>query len=344
MKGHLGFRCQPCFLPGPPTNLRQVGSGNVGVSLTSTLAWDAPESLGSGPILGYRVEQAIGSPASWQVVSETSASVMQALLSFCDSGLFRVSAINRCGIGASAEFYNWVFYYLGYYGSIVTESATLQPPCWATSVKVWCVGNGGTFSEGGAGGGLAWKTWTRTSVQSWQTLTAYIQNAPIPGGLSPRASVTYGSESVVAFGASTTNVGYGSGGDGWVAGNPGGQKGTITYPFTGAQQYSGNYTFGGAIGGPIGNNQDGSSAYPSPVTPCMRHPATSRSGLFDAVSLLGMKVTEDCDAEPAFGSGGVAIPYSTYGSSAIYFAPGYGGGGFDSSCPGGPGCIVVKYS
>jgi len=353
VKGHLGFPCRPCLVPGPPTNLRQVGIGNAVYFLSGTLAWDAPESVGGGPITGYRVEIAVNSSnTSWQVVSNNEAWLRQATLSWCDGGVFRVFAINKCGAGQPAEFFNWTFA-SGSNVRLITASTTLTPPCWATSVKVWCVGNGGTFSEGGAGGGLAWKTWNRTPFQSWQTLTAYIQNAPIPGGLSPRASVTYGTESVVAFGASTVNAGYGSGGDGWVGGNSGstgygayfGQAGgSITYPFTGAVQYSGNYTFGGGIGGTIGNNPDGTPQAPRPVSPCRRHPATSRSGLFDAVALLGMKVTEDCDAEPAFGSGGVAIPYSTYGSSAIYFAPGYGGGGFDSSCPGGPGCILVNYS
>lgn len=359
MKGHLGFRCQPCFLPGPPTDLHQVGFENFFYWLSGTMAWSPPDTLGGGPILGYRIEMPdftsadVGAgPIVWREAGSTAPDKRTYAAVWCrEGGYFRVSARNRCGWGEPAYFSGWIFSVQNSV-QVLTGSGTLQPPCWASTAKLFCVGRGGTYSEGGGGGGVAWKTWTNTTRNQWDAIEYTVLNASNQTGPA-RSSATHKGQTVIAYGGSGPDAGGFTGGDGGAGGNPGGNGynrypgqdgGSITYPFGGAVQYTGNYYFGGGIGGPTGTNPDGTLTRPLPVSPCRRHPAKDVGGLLSAVALAGLKAEEDCYDEPAFGSGGVAIPYSTYGSSAIYFAPGYGGGGFDSSCPGGPGCILVKYS
>lgn len=320
------------------------------------MAWDEPAILGGGPILGYRVEQATNSTLTeWEILSETGPSPRQIAFSWCaGGGVVRVSARNRCGWGAaSGGFGNWIFS-AGTTHLLLTGSSTFQPPCWSTSVKVWCIGCGGTSTSGGGGGGMAWKTWTRLPQDSWGSLACVVRNTADANG-SALCSATYGGATVIAYGGVGAETGGYLGGDGGAYGNPGGNGyqaysgqpyASITYPFTGTVQYSGNYTFGGGIGGQTGTNPDGTAIRPLPVSPCRRHPAVDRSGLFAAVSLLGQRVIEECEAEAAFGSGGVTftIPGYSYGGGRVDFSPGYGGGGFDATNPGKPGVIVVKYS
>lgn len=350
MKGHLGFPCRICAVPSAPTNLRQVGVGTLGSSLLATLAWDAPSLIGGGPILGYRVELATDANATaWTIATETEPNIRQFTLSWCaGQGLVRVSARNRCGWGNSDQFSDWVFSSATAV-TLLTSSTTLVPPCWATSVKFWCVGRGGTWPAGGSAGGLAWKTWTREPTDAWGEFVCIVRNAP-QGDQNALSSVSHAGTTVIGYGSNGPDSGYYSGGDGGVNGTSGGnafQAGlpSITYPFSGAAQYSGNYNFGGAIGGAVGTDGTGASIFQAPISPCYRHSAVNRSGLLEAVSLLGLRATEECVEEAAFGSGGINFTMSVYGGTQrVDFSAGYGGGGFDSTNPGGPGCIVVKYS
>lgn len=341
MKGHLGFRCRSCVRPSAPTNLRQNGIGfRTSTIIGATLEWDAPSAIGGGPILGYRVERSVP-PTGWLEVATTNATTTSAGVGWCrDSNLFRVMAMNRCGYGQPAYFDNWN---VSEDGKVVllTSSSTFAPPCWASSVTAWTIGRGGTFSDGGGGGGMAWKTWSISDGDG--NMECVIRNASDSNGPAV-ASVTFKGATIYGDAGYPTGMGAGVGGDGNASGNGGGNGfaaysgqsyASITYPFTGTVQYSGNYKFGGGIGG----------STPLPVSPCRRHPATDRNGLLAAVALLGMRVTEECVTEPAFGSGAVTFTMSTYGGSQrVDFTAGYGGGGFDSTNPGGPGCIVLKYT
>lgn len=350
MKGHLGFRCRTCVKPSEPTNLRQVGTGTAASQLNATLAWDAPVFTGGGPILGYKIEQTSNeSESEWTLVSEVGPTPRQINLAWCEFGKFRVSAVNRCGLGPTATFSNWTFTASGTV-VMLTASATLTPPCWANYAKFWCVGAGGT-----AGGGLAYKTWVRQSGTPWNAFSCYIQNTPNPSVAPylPRASVSYGDTSVTAFGADGTTPGTWLGGDGGAFGGGGGNSYAvfeptspyynISYPFTGTATYTGPYTFGGNLGNYTGIGSPPAIAL---TEPCRRRHATDRSSLFEAVSMLGLRVTEECESEPAFGSGAVSFTISTYGGGTqrIDFTAGYGGGGIDASNPGGPGCIIARYS
>lgn len=161
---------------------------------------------------------------------------------------------------------------------------------------------------------------------------------------------------ITATAATNLDPGGYSGGDGGAYGNPGGNGyqaysgqpyASLSYPFSGPPfQYSGNYTFGGGIGGQSGTNPDGTAIRPLPVSPCRRHPANDQAGLLSAVALAGGRAVEECVTQAAFGSGAVTFTMQAYGggSQRVDFAAGYGGGGFDSTSPGGAGCVVARYS
>lgn len=343
MKGHLGFPCRACLRPSYPTNLRQSGIGLISDRLYATLAWDAPESAGSGPIIQYRVEMATSPSANeWVPVSYVSGTGNRvANLSWCyEGGFVRVSAGNRCGWGPPFYFNGWTFVG-GTTVALITSSGTLSPPCWATSFTAYCVGCGGTSPDGGGGGGLAWKTWTRSVGQAWGVATCVVRNAANSSGPAI-SSMTYDGSTVAAYGGSANENGGYSGGDGGAGGRGGG---TDNASFSAAGlNYSGNYYYGGAIGGCDPGGPGGTMICPSPVANCQRRPARDRNSLLSVASLAGLKVSEDCGTEAAFGSGGVRVPVASYGEANHYWAPGYGGGGFDSTCPGGSGCILVHYS
>lgn len=342
MKGHLGFRCRYCQRPSPPRYVRQLGTGIRGNTLQATLAWDAPDDPAYvDPIVQYRIEQYTAG-VGWQEIQPSSGPIPRsAVLTFCDGGSFRVSAANRCGWGDPAYYSSWIFSGGGFTGSVVTSSTNLQPPCWSTSVTAWCVGCGGTFVNGGAGGGLAWKTWTNTSAAPWGTLSLTVLNASNETGPA-RSSASYNGQTVTANGGASAEPGMPSGGDG---GYPGRAGGTDTASFTSAGiPYSGPYYYGGAIGGCDPGGPGGTQICLDPVSPCRRLRAKDRNGFLAVAALAGFKVTEDCATAAAFGSGGVRVPYSAYGSDNQYFTPGYGGGGFDANCPAGPGVIIVQYA
>lgn len=358
MKGHLGFVCRQCMRPGPPSNLHQVGTGSLGNAHDATLAWDEPAFVGDGPILGYIVERALNYERTlWETITETSPSVRQVNVSWClDDNSFRVLAANRCGLSVPSEWFSQWTIGSGTDTYIYTGSTTISPPCWALSAKFWAIGSGGQQTEGGGGGGLTWKTWTRLPSESWGSASLVINNVT-PDGIEPaQTRVTFRGTSIIGFSGGWGGNGAWLYGDGGAVGRGGGDSffahsgdgyGNIIYPFGGApNQYNGRYYFGGGIGGWVSSNEDGSVNWPLPVWPCGRHPASDKGGLMAAVASLGLKTVEDCDAAPAFGSGGVRIPISGwfYNTSDVYLSAGYGGGGFDSLHPGGPGCVIVKYS
>lgn len=340
MKGHLGFVCRRCVRPGSPTNLRQSGTGTVGTTLTATLAWDAPNYIGDGPVLEYIVEVSDGH-GGWPAAATTSSQGVT--LSYCtDFPVVRVAARNKCGRSDWSYFSGFTFT-SGTSSYLYTTSQTISPPCWATSMKVWCVGAGGTWSTGGAAGGIAWKTWTRLPQDAWGQLAIYIANVSPDGIEPPKARVTYNGTSVTAFAGRLSEVGNWLGGDGGRSGGGGGQSlSSASFSSLLGYSWSGRWYFGGSVAG------QGDYYEARAQSPCMRiplNPAYS-SGVLDAVAATGGKTVEDCGEVAAFGSGGVKLPTggAYYNSPDTFFSAGYGGGGFDAQHPGGPGCVVVKYS
>lgn len=340
MKGHLGFPCRVCRTPGPVQNLGQSGNGFVGDYFQATLAWSAPADVGGGPITEYRVESSTLGGA-WQLWGTTNPATLSIGATWCQPTTWRVLAKNRCGYGSPAgpveldtTFGNPTR------ARIFTGSGTFMVPCWATSATAYAIGSGGQSSNGGGGGGLVWKTWTRGYGTAQLLGSCVVKNSADANGPA-LTSVTIDGTTITAFAASASEAGGFSGGDGGAYGNPPGQ-GNTSFSAAGIS-YSGTYYWGGSIGG--GDpGAGGTTVRPSPVSPCQRQPARDRNDLLARVALAGGKATEDCGVQAAFGSGGVRVPYSAYGSANQYFAPGYGGGGFDSTCPAGPGAVVVYFN
>lgn len=304
------------------------------------ISWDAPASSGDGDILGYIVETYIpGNAQSLVLEATTNATTRTAAVGWCrDDRIARVRALNRCGYGAAAEFSAWNIPQPSPTAYILTGSGSANIPCWANTVTAYCVGTGGGWVDGGAAGGLAWKSWTYAArTQDWSG--AQVAYSVTSSG----TSVTFESVTISAEAA----IGLDTGGwshltaDGGARGNPGG---TDNASFSSAGiPYSGTFAYGGSIGwGDDGPG--GTTIRPALVSPCKRMPARDRNNLLARVALAGGKVTEDCATAAAFGSGGVRIPYAAYGASNQYFSPGYGGGGFDSTVPGGPGCVVLYFA
>lgn len=375
MKGHLGYRCRVCLPPSSPTNFRQSNGW---------ILWDAPSSQGSNPVSAYVVERYLWSADNpqWEVVAEiydTANRQYNAEGSLCRSAAyFRVRAVNQCGISGYTESLtvNPRVPTQSEQIVLVTSSGTVMPPCWATSIKIWCVGRGGSSvaaEYGGGGGGLAWRSWTNNTPNPWTTpISCTIQNNYV-GNDEPRTSVTFDGATFYARHAEgQQSAGYGGDADGGEYGAPGGESSSrylTQYSFlSGASQYAyvpgtqpedhRYYFFGGGLGGgdplPPGAPSllvdSGVKLYPYPVSPCMRHPAHDRSGLLAAAALAGLRVTESCEADAAFGSGaskwpivGTTSPYGGY--QWQYNSAGYGGGGFAGTpAPGGPACILIGFN
>lgn len=337
MKGHLGFRCRVCAVPGVVQNLRDSTVVVGGYSSSGYLTWDAPLDAGGGPIESYIVERFVaGSPGYWQIEADSLSTTLYVPICKTEP-VYRVSARNRCGVGPATTFSSWTSPAM--LPVILTGSGSWQPPCWAYSITAYCVGWGGQYSDGGAGGGLAWKTWTNYTTDDWPYASYVVTNA---GGGEARSAFTMSGSTVTAYAGQGSDPGNVSGGDGGYAGQPGG---TDNGSFSAAGiSYSGTYYYGGGIGGCNPGGPGGTLICPSPVSPCKRRPANDRNNFMSAAANAGYRVTESCNTEAAIGSGGVRVPYSAYGSSNQYFAPGAGGGGFDSECPAGPGVIIVVVS
>lgn len=343
----------------PSAPVAQYGgiSGSGGI-YTQEFVWTAPSSAGSFPVLGYRIEEYSEVAGAWALdpavyqVSEMGFGVYEVVL--CKTALaYRVAAFNLCGLGpwSNAVAYSGTPPPMSTEAHIYTQSGTVYVPCAAYNVKIWTIGQGGTYTGGGPGGGLAWKTWT---YQSRNTNYAFGQIGV--SITSAQSSATFNGSTITATAATNLDPGGYSGGDGGAYGNPGGTGyqaysgqpyASISYPFTGPPyQYSGNYTFGGGIGGQSGTNPDGTATRPLPVSPCRRHPANDQAGLLSAVALAGGRAVEECVTQAAFGSGAVTFTMQAYGggSQRVDFAAGYGGGGFDATNPGGAGAVVVQFS
>jgi hypothetical protein len=95
------------------------------------------------------------------------------------------------------------------------------------------------------------------------------------------------------------------------------------------------YSRGNASGGSVGGNGS--------ITSCNRRRATDVSGLLAAVALAGGKVTEDCGAAAAFGSGGGS-------TEEVYdeYHAGFGGGwalvGGSNVGRAGDGAVVLYFT
>lgn len=334
MKGHLGFPCRVCAKPSAPLNLRQIGTGSNDNTHVATLAWDEPSDVGRGPITGYRVEMLqSGVPYEWQTLATTSASVRQADLVWCRlSGIARVVAQNRCGFGLPSNAFNgWEF--VGISTRLYTSSGTIVIPCFANSFKVWCVGKGGTSPDGGVAGGLVWKTYAVD--QTADAPIVVVQNQQ-----TPYTAVTYRGQTLTVNGGDFP--GGASGYDGATSGGPGGRSiGSADWSSVCGMPQSHGWRMGGAVAG------RGDYYEARATSPCMRIPINTSQdgGVLAAAAACGLKTVEDCGTAAAFGSGGVKIECEDpYGAYASYFAPGYGGGGFDANCPGGGGCVIVAFS
>ena len=88
----------PASTPTAPQSISALaGNGEV------TLAWTAPSSAGGSPVLRYVVERYDTGSSSWVIVDNnvTALSLLVTGLTNGTSYLFRVSAINSAGTGAS---------------------------------------------------------------------------------------------------------------------------------------------------------------------------------------------------------------------------------------------------
>ena len=336
MKGHLGFPCRPCVPAEAP--VVEVVTDDEG---TMWFRWLAPHS--SRPIVAWHAYSESVYGAGYEVLDFAQTVVAgtpyhAVTAGACkDSHSFRVAAITECGDGVYSEFATANPSWTGTPTSqILTENTIFNTPwpCGLRYLTAFAIGKGGQSTTGGGGGGLAWKTW------DWLDWSPSFGASPTYSITSSQSSVTFSGTTIVAYAGSNTETGGFSGGDGGAYGNPPGQGNTSFSPA--GIPYSGTYYWGGSIGG--GDpGAGGEIVRPSPVSPCQRQPAHDRNNLLARVSLAGGKVVEDCGVQAAFGSGGVRVPYSAYGSSSQYFAPGYGGGGFDSECPAGPGAVLFYF-
>lgn len=338
MRGHLGFKCRSCIRASAPVATAGQVYNIFGDVYQQYFTWSRPSS-GSRPILRYVVSVYDYYLNQWVVVANNIPSdQLWFSLGWCrQEYTFRVAAETACGLG---DWSNSVTPYSLVsstpQASIFTASGTTALSCEFWNLTAFAIGRGGQFSTGGGGGGLSWKTWTyqtRNPMQDFSTIGYSIT--------SSQTTVTFNGQTITAYAGSNTEAGGFSGGDGGASGNPPGQ-GSASFADAGIS-YSGNYHWGGSIGGNDPGGPGGTQIYPSPVSPCRRQPARDRNSLLSRVALAGGKATEDCGVQAAFGSGGVKIPVQSYGSSSAYFAPGYGGGGFDSECPAGPGAVVLYF-
>lgn len=358
MKGHLGYRCRVCLPPSEPRNLRYVDGDAIN---DNRITWDAPASTGSSADIEYIVEfiAPYEEDPQWRPITRADPTSRNYTFFNCRNVVFvRVRARNLCGTSTPSDYLQVNPYTppIGDTVIAVTSSSSVSVPCWARGVKVWCIGRGGSspIAEcGGGGGGLAWRSWTNNTPVAWSTaIECTIQNNYV-GNDAPRTSVTFDGATFFARHAELCGgAGYGGNYDGGENGAPGGsalKPGTQSQD----QQY---YFYGGGIGGgdplPPGSSPElvdaGAKIWPGPVAPCLRHPAYNRSGLLEAASIAGLRVTESCAADAAIGSGASkwvtgSSPYG--GVTWQYNAAGYGGGGFaGSSAPGGPPLILIKFS
>lgn len=268
--------------------------------------------VGTGLTISSGVLSADGGIAWASVPSSSSASGTAGSLAYdsaylycaVDTNTWKRVALSTWGGGGG-----------GYGGSftptavILTSGTSYQVPAGATSMKAWAVGPGAPFDEGapypGRAGGVAYKTWSVSGGQS----IAYAIGSP---GFPDYPSYYSGSSSSVTVSGQTITAHsgdwfYAPGGYSVLDGD-GGATGSLA---------SGNR------GGPIG-----SGTFPSGTC---RASAGDVSGLLAAVALAGGKATEDCEAQPAFGSGGTSS-----------LSPGRGGGaGLYGGVP--PNGAVVLY-
>jgi len=204
---------------------------------------------------------------------------------------------------------------------LLTSGTSYTVPTGATSMKAWAIGQGGDGyyygSLTGGAGGCAYKTW---AVSGGQTVAYACVVAGAGVGTGGSASVTFGGVTITGGGGGRTGTGGGySGGDGGANGGDG-----VVF---GGGLVAGQGSAGGAVGG-NGTRQT-----------CGRFKATDVSGLLSAVSLAGGKITEDCGATAAFGSGGYNDKYTEKNA-------GYGGGfatGF-ATMPPGRATVVLYFT
>lgn len=177
-------------------------------------------------------------------------------------------------------------------------------------MKAWAVGPGGAYRWAPAGG-CAYKTW---SVTGGSTVTYACGAASYPS--VNNTSVTYGGVTIYGnapVGGSNTPGTY-SGGDG---GASGGKS-------------------DGDAGGNVGGN--GTTVTNSIKASCGRTKLADVSGLKAALTLAGAKVTEDCGATAAFGSG-------AGGKYDPQIPAGYGGGnGQWGAQIAGKGAVVLYFT
>lgn len=202
----------------------------------------------------------------------------------------------------------------GYGGSftptavILTSGTSYTVPAGATSMKAWAVGPGAPYDSGapypGRAGGVAYKTWT---VSGGQTIT-YAIGQP---GYPDYPSYYLGSSSSVTVSGQTITARAGDWSPAYaVPDGDGGADGSLA---------------NGGRGGPIGTGT-------FPAGTC-RASAGDVSGLLAAVALAGGKATEDCGAQPAFGSGGTST-----------LSPGRGGGAGEFGGLPPSGAVVLYFT
>ena len=206
---------------------------------------------------------------------------------------------------------------------VLTSSGTYSIPSGATTLKAWAVGSGGGQSYAG---GTAYKTWT--SVSNDDSAISFTVGVGGQNGSAAGESTTLtfrGTTITGQGGNSAAGGGPGgsySGGDGGANGGVGGYKDAFSFVFS-----------SGAVGG--------NGTWDRTI---LRTPATDVSGLLDAVSLAGLKVTEDGGTDPAFGSGG-----GDDAENGVTKSPGIGGGGVVGNGgrgfrPGGSGAVVLYFT
>lgn len=352
MKGHLGFRCVPCAVPAAPVAIPEY-RGN---ELEQGFYWTEPSS--SRPITHYVIQKLAPWAApvtyirpgvgvsggavpknqwTWLTIYSNWTGSRSFFDSWCRTHYeYRVAAVSQCGQGPWSnvvvpgnDVYS-TFYWPS--ATILTSGTSLADAnlCTSRYLTAYCIGAGSVKPSGsqvgGNGGGIAWRTWDLDTVSDFA-------NAYSIG--SVKTSFTFDGLEIWADAATTSAPGgYNSSAGFSQVSGAGGSYGGGGYTSS-PPQFENFFMYGGSIGGGV--------SPPALVTPCRRMPAADQNNLMASVALAGGKVTEDCSTQAAFGSGASRFPYAGYGGSAIEYTAGYGGGGFDSNNPPGPGAIVLYF-
>lgn len=307
-------------MPGAPTSLTATpGSGSA------SLAWTAPAVTGGYAITDYSIQYSSDSGTTWNSYSKSASTATTAIVTGLTSGTtykYRVAAVTTVGTGPYSTPTGGLLFSSFTPVAVLltgprktdadgfelpmTQQNSYTVPTGASTMKAWAVG-AGLWSAGGT----AYKTW---SVSAGSTVYYFTENS----GRNVGSKVYYNSTTIV--GAVAT---YRGGGGGYSGGDGGAVGGT----YLSAQGFR-----GGAVGG------NGT------VASCGRVTMTDVSGLKAALSLAGIKTTEDCGSSAAFGSGGGGKNDPVNATFGYGGGCGLVGGSFRNNWYGGDGAVILYFT